>query len=73
MGLFNREIITWAVNTSPSYSLVQIMLQQALKQLPKGSTVMLHLDQGWQYRMDDYIQRIKERRAKHVTQGKLLR
>lgn len=66
MDLFNREIITWTVNTSPNYSLVQIMLQQALKQLPKGSTVMLHSDQGWQYRMDDYIQRLKE---KNVVQS----
>ncbi|MGC6232996.1 IS3 family transposase [Hafnia paralvei] len=61
MDLFNREIITWTVNTSPTYSLVQTMLRQALTQLPEGKKVILHSDQGWHYRMDDYVQQLKER------------
>ena len=44
MDLFNREIITWTVNTSPTYSLVQTMLRQALTQLLEGKKVILHSD-----------------------------
>lgn len=51
MDLFNREIITWTVNTSPTYSLVQTMLRQALTQLPEGKKVILHSDQGLSIRV----------------------
>lgn len=61
MDLFNREIIAWTVNTKPGYNLVRSMLQKALEGLPEGHKVMLHSDQGWQYRMADYVRQLKEK------------
>ena len=37
------------------------MLEKAFKQIPDGTNLILHSDQGWQYQMYDYQRRLKEK------------
>ena len=57
LDLFNGEIISYSISTSPTYKLIEEMLQQAIKKGTEGSLI-LHSDQGWQYQMPQY-QKIK--------------
>ncbi|EJY9247990.1 IS3 family transposase [Salmonella enterica] len=47
MDLYNGEIIAYNLATRLLPSMVQIMLTDVLKQLPKDEHTMLHSDQGW--------------------------
>lgn len=48
--LFNREIVAWEMSTRPALSLTCKMLEKALKTGLQKEGIMLHSDQGWQYR-----------------------
>lgn len=48
--LFNGEIVTWEMSERPALSLTCRMLEKALKSDIKRAGLMLHSDQGWQYR-----------------------
>ncbi len=48
--LFNGEIIAWQTAQRPALSLTCKMLEQALKVPGRKAGLMLHSDQGWQYR-----------------------
>ncbi|ENM6091949.1 IS3 family transposase [Salmonella enterica] len=48
--LFNLEIIAWQMSQKPVLSLTCGMLEQALKAPVRKTGLMLHSDQGWQYR-----------------------
>ena len=37
------------------------MLEKAFKKIPDGTNLILHSDQGWQYKMYDYQRRLKEK------------
>ena len=37
------------------------MLEKAFAQIPDGTNLILHSDQGWQYQMNDYQKRLKEK------------
>ena len=37
------------------------MLEKAFAQIPDGTNLILHSDQGWQYQMYDYQRRLKEK------------
>ena len=52
--LFNREIIAYAFDTRPMFSMVTSMLKQAIGTLAKAEKPMLHSDQGWHYQMLEY-------------------
>ena len=51
LDLFNGEVISCMVGLSPGYQLVNKMLLAAFENLPEGSKLILHSDQGWQYQM----------------------
>lgn len=59
--LFNNEIISYTLSRSPNFEQITLMLNQAIAKLPKGKTPILHSDQGWQYQMQAY----RDRLAKH--------
>ena len=35
--------------------------EKAFAQIPDGTNLILHSDQGWQYQMNDYQKRLKEK------------
>lgn len=54
LDLYNGEIKSFQVEERPGLSLVMDMLKKALKRLSNGSKLLLHSDQGWQYRHVSY-------------------
>ncbi|MBQ0147782.1 MAG: IS3 family transposase, partial [Flavobacteriaceae bacterium] len=66
LDLYNQEIISYELSERPVFNQVENMLKKAFKRLPKGSKLMLHSDQGWQYQMRQYQFLLKE---KGITQS----
>jgi len=60
LDLYNGEIISYTVSDHPRFSCVMDMLEMAANKLPKEHLLMLHSDQGWQYRMKIYRDRLKQ-------------
>ncbi len=61
MDLFNGEIVSYRIQTRPTFDLVGKMLKEAFKTLMPSEKPILHSDQGWQYRMPFYQQQLKDK------------
>lgn len=61
MDLYNREIISYNLSRRPSFKLVGDMLRKSMRKLPEGASLILHSDQGWQYKMIEYQQLLRAR------------
>jgi putative transposase len=59
MDLYNGEIIAFETSKRPVFEMVSKMLKKALARLKIKDKLVLHSDQGWQYRMPAY-QRLLE-------------
>ena len=59
MDLYNGEIIAFETSKRPVFEMVSKMLKKALAKLGTKDKLILHSDQGWQYRMPAY-QRLLE-------------
>jgi putative transposase len=66
LDLYNGEIISYDISNHPRFSQVQAMLDQAFKKIPDNTELILHSDQGWQYRMSAYHEALK---AKGIRQS----
>ena len=66
LDLFNGEIITYTVDTRPSYSLVPTMLEQAYTRITEEDELLIHSDQGWHYQMNKYQHALKKN---NITQS----
>lgn len=66
IDLYNGEIISHQIHSSPNYGLVAKMLDKALKRLQadgnsdSNQQLILHSDQGWHYQMSNYQQILKD-------------
>ena len=66
IDLYNGEIISHQMHSSPNYGLVAKMLDKALKRLQadgnsdSNQQLILHSDQGWHYQMSNYQQTLKD-------------
>lgn len=60
MDLFNGEIVAYEMHEQPIFPLVGNMLKKALARIEGEEAPMLHSDQGWQYQMPAYRQRLAE-------------
>ncbi|OFI39416.1 integrase [Arthrobacter sp. SW1] len=49
IDMFNGEIVSYKVSSSPSMAMVTGMLTDAIVRLGPGDRPVLHSDQGWQY------------------------
>ena len=54
LDLYNGEIISYDISNHPRFSQVIEMLNGAFKRIPDNTELILHSDQGWQYRMAAY-------------------
>ena len=61
LDLHDQSLISWNLSESPNYAQTVDMLEKAFKQIPDGTNLILHSDQGWQYQMYDYQRRLKEK------------
>jgi len=66
LDLYNGEIITYTLQSRPTFDLVETMLAQGLKHVNEGDELLIHSDQGWHYRMAQYRGTLKEH---NITQS----
>lgn len=66
LDLYNGEIISYNISDHPRFSQVTTMLNQAFEKIPDNTGLILHSDQGWQYRMKAYREALK---AKGIRQS----
>lgn len=66
LDLYNQEIISYSISHSPRLSQVMDMLEKAFDTIPDDTNLILHSDQGWQYRLNSYQCRLK---AKGIRQS----
>lgn len=70
MDLYNGEILAWEIAPRPVYELVDKMLVKVLGMLKPEDKAMLHSDQGWQYQMERYRQKLKDHKIKQSMSRK---
>lgn len=50
IDLFNQEVVSYRIAKHVQLSLVSEMLEEGIDKLPKKKNLIIHSDQGWQYR-----------------------
>ena len=60
LDLFNNEIVSYSISTSPNLEQVREMLNGLFKKLPADATPIFHSDQGWQYQHAEYQRLLTE-------------
>ena len=66
MDLYNGEIISFNLATSPTVVFTNKSLEDALKTLPREHRLMIHTDQGFHYQHKSWINLLEEH---NVTQS----
>lgn len=61
IDLFNGEVISFNLSRHPVFQQVIDMLDKAFENIPDNTNLILHSDQGWQYQMKQYQQKLKEK------------
>lgn len=54
IDLFNGEVISYNLSYHPDFNQIKDMLFKAFDKVPDCRGLILHSDQGWQYRMEEY-------------------
>ena len=54
IDLYSRDIVSYAISECSRLPLVLDMLEEAFRELPDGTNLILHSDQGWQYQHKHY-------------------
>ena len=54
LDMFNNEILSYSISTSPNFLQTKEMLKGLFERLPKTAIPILHSDQGWQYQHKQY-------------------
>ncbi|WP_440524876.1 IS3 family transposase [Serratia sarumanii] len=70
LGLYNGEIIAYALARRAEFTLVKTMLDKALGKLKPDEQPVLHSDQGWHYRMAAYQHQLREKGIKQSMSRK---
>lgn len=66
LDLFNNEIVSYSISTSPNLEQVREMLNGLFAKLPADATPIFHSDQGWQYQHAEYQRLLAEHK---ITQS----
>ena len=61
LDLFNSEIISYNISESPTFHQTMDMLDKAFVKIPDDTKLVLHSDQGWQYQMKRYQNRLQKK------------
>ena len=61
VDLYDGFVVSWNLSRSPNFEQTMDMLDKAFCKIPDGTNLILHSDQGWQYQMYKYRQRLKEK------------
>ena len=60
MDLYNREIVSYSISSSPNLWQIREMLDGLFNKLPADARPLFHSDQGWQYQHVEYQRLLKE-------------
>lgn len=66
LDLYNGEIVAYEIARRPLQSMISGMLEKAFTRLGKADRPLLHSDQGWQYQMAEYRNKLVSR---NITQS----
>ncbi len=66
MDLYNREIVSYSISTSPNLHQIREMLSGLFDKLPRDARPLFHSDQGWQYQHAEYQRLLLEH---NITQS----
>ena len=61
LDMYNHEIISFNVSTSPNFQQTVDMLEKAFKKHPNLEGLVFHSDQGWQYQMKEYHKMLEDK------------
>ena len=61
LDLCSRDIVSYSISERPSLGMVREMLDNAFSRIPDGTQLILHSDQGWQYRHKQYRRMLKDK------------
>ena len=64
MDLYNSEIVSFSISTSPTVRFVCISLEKAIEKLPIEHNLMIHTDQGFQYQHGNWTQLLEQNNIK---------
>jgi transposase InsO family protein len=54
IDLYSGYLVSYTISERPVLSMVTSMLEKAFTQIPDGTDLILHSDQGWQYQHKQY-------------------
>ena len=61
LDLHSSDLVSYTISDRPILSMVTTMLDKAFLQIPDGTNLILHSDQGWQYQHKRYQQMLHEK------------
>ncbi len=61
LDLHSRDIVSYSISDKPVLSMVTEMLNKAFAQIPDGTNLILHSDQGWQYQHKEYQRKLRKK------------
>ena len=61
IDVHNREIISYSISTSPNFKQITTMLDKAFEKHKNLDNLIFHSDQGWQYQMKQYRDRLAKK------------
>jgi transposase InsO family protein len=61
LDLHSRDLVSYTISHRPVLSMVTSMLDKAFMQIPDGTNLILHSDQGWQYQHKQYQRMLRQK------------
>lgn len=61
LDLHNGYLVSYTLSERPVFSMVTKMLREAFAEIPDGTGLILHSDQGWQYQHKQYQRMLAEK------------
>ncbi len=61
LDLYNGEIISYNLSRQAKFIQITNMLDKAFRKIPNATNLILHSDQGWQYQIKAYQERLKKK------------
>lgn len=61
LDLCSRDIVSYTIYDHPVLNMVTEMVEKAFHQIPNGTDLILHSDQGWHYQHKWYQQMLREK------------
>ena len=61
LDLHSSDLVSYTISDRPVLSMVTTMLDKAFAEIPDGTDLIFHSDQGWQYQHKQYQRMLREK------------